>query len=244
MLAGSSLPPVAWSAGCVIMPSPYQRQLNANQLEAVVAQLKQTQHWNSSVLPLHVILLQIVAYRAVMLDFSRTVWPQLGTCLPLSRLQSPVRLCGGAVTFAVTCYALCPCRCNRRISSLETKLAATAAGSSAAELEQKLAAARQQQVELQQQLETAEAARDAEAARLAEEDAQVEEAAAAAAGDQVLPVVSDQRSDEGNSDTGSPAATALVSDVNDCSKDTDLAIEMQQQQHKGTKGWLSNLRKK
>jgi len=100
-------------------------------------------------------------------------------------------------------------------------------------------------VQLQQQLETAEAARDAEAARLDEEDAQVEEAAAAAAGDQVLPVVSDHRSDEGSSDTGSPAATALVSDVNDHHKDTDLVIEMQQQQQqKGTKGWLSKLRKK
>lgn len=144
------------------------------------------------------------------------------------------------------CFSLLSRRCNRRIGSLEAKLAAAAAGSSVAALEQQLATARQQQAQLQAQLEAAEAARDAEADRLEAEDAELAEAAAAAAGDQVLPVVAaagGDKSDEGSSDSGSPAATALVSDLGSC-KDTSIEMqELEQQQQKGKQGWLSKLRK-
>lgn len=133
---------------------------------------------------------------------------------------------------------------------METKLATAAAtGASTAALQQKLAAAKQQQVQLQVQFEAADAARESEAERLEEEDRQLAERQAAAAGEQVLPTVS-QPSDKGSSDTGSPSATALVSDLDETkdlqqSKDIELvrAAGSPAEPQKGFKGLLSKLRK-
>lgn len=133
---------------------------------------------------------------------------------------------------------------------MENKLTTAAAtGASTAVLQQKLAGAKQQQEQLQQQLEVAEAEREAEADRLEEEDRQLAERQAAAAGEQVLPTVS-QHSDEGSSDSGSRSATALVSDL-DGGKDLGLCKDVElvggagkpAEPQRGFKGLLSKLRK-
>jgi hypothetical protein len=140
------------------------------------------------------------------------------------------------------CRYCCCCRCNRRITTLESKLlAATAAGSATAALQQQLASAQQQQCDLQSRLAAADAARDAEAQRLDDEDAKIAEAAAAAEGrsDQDLPSVSDRSDDGSSGDTGSPAAAAIIGNGRDIEACKDVEVKQQN----GIKRLISKLRK-
>eukprot|EP00879_Flechtneria_rotunda_P012243 GHRR01012787.1.p1 GENE.GHRR01012787.1~~GHRR01012787.1.p1 ORF type:complete len:375 (+),score=127.72 GHRR01012787.1:850-1974(+) len=135
-------------------------------------------------------------------------------------------------------------RCNRRIASLEAKLAKDAAHST---LQQQLDKALQQHKQVLADLKAATVERDAEQGKLDEEDRRLEAAtagpvAAPADNQQCLPNVGSN-----SSDGDELAATALIDGNNkdvETGKGLNSSFETDQQRGGRATGWFSKLRRK